>query len=92
MSNELKLELHPNKVTFRKLEWGIDFLGYVVLPYYTVPRTKTKRRIFKKIKEKVCLENFNQSLQSYLGYLGYANSFKIAQELKNQVWLWTNIE
>lgn len=90
LSNTLQLDLHPNKVIFRKLEWGIDFLGYVILPYYIVPRTKTKRRIFKKLKEKVVLENFNQSLQSYLGYLGHASSFKITQELKNQAWLWMN--
>jgi len=91
LEDTLKLELHPDKIIFRKLDWGIDFLGYVVLPYYIVPRTKTKRRIFKKLKEKVGLENFNQSLQSYLGYLGHASSFKIAQELKNQVWLWMNV-
>lgn len=87
LSNELKLELHPKKIIFRKLEWGIDFLGYIVLPHYILPRTKTRRRIFKKLKEKVSLENFDQSLQSYLGYLGHASSFKITQELKNQVWL-----
>jgi len=79
--NNLNLELHPNKIIFRKLEWGIDFLGYVVLPYYIVPRTKTKRRIFKKLKEKIGSEKFNQSLQSYLGYLGHAKSFRITQEL-----------
>lgn len=89
LSSELKLDLHPDKIIFRKLEWGIDFLGYIVLPYYIVPRTKTKRRIFKKLKEKVGLENFNQSMQSYLGYLGHSSSFKIREELKNQVWLWT---
>lgn len=87
LSNELKLELHPDKIIFRKLEWGIDFLGYVILPRYILPRTKTKRRMFKKLKEKVGLESFNQSLQSYLGYLGHVDSFKITQELKNQMWL-----
>ncbi|MDO8620721.1 MAG: reverse transcriptase/maturase family protein [Candidatus Levybacteria bacterium] len=81
LSNGLKLELHPNKIIFRKLEWGIDFLGYIVLPHYILPRTKTRKRIFKKLKENVGSENFNQSLQSYLGYLGHASSFKIAQSL-----------
>jgi retron-type reverse transcriptase len=90
LNSKLKLKLHPNKIIFRKLEWGIDFLGYVVLPHYIMPRTKTKKRIFKKIKEKVSSENFNQSMQSYLGYLGHANSFKIIQEFKNRICLWTN--
>jgi hypothetical protein len=42
--------------------------------------TKTKRRIFKKLKEKIGSEKYNQS-----------KSFRITQELKNQVWLWANI-
>ena len=83
--NNLNLELHSKKIIFRRLEWGIDFLGYVILPHYILPRTKTKRRIFKKLKEKIGSETFSQSLQSYLGYLGHANSFKITQELKNLV-------
>lgn len=88
LQRELKLELHPNKIILRKLGWGIDFLGYVVLPHYRLPRTKTKRRMFMKLKEKVGLVNFDQSLQSYLGYLSHANSYKLTQKLKNQIWLW----
>ena len=86
--NELELELHPKKIISRKLNWGIDFLGYIVLPHYILPRTKTKKRMFKKLKQKIDSENFNQSLQSYLGYLGHASSYKIQQKLKNQVWFW----
>lgn len=87
--NNLKLELHPDKIIFRKLEWGIDFLEYLVLPYYILPRTKTKRTMFKKLEEKIGNENFEQSLQSYLGYLKHANSYKITQQLQNQIWLRT---
>jgi hypothetical protein len=88
IKHDLKLDLHPRKIILRNLNWGIDFLGYVVLPHYILPRTKTKKRMFKKLKEKIGSANFNQSLQSYLGYLGHANSFKIIQQLENQVWLW----
>lgn len=97
LRNNLKLELHPDKITFRKLEWGIDFLGYIVLPYYVLPRTKTKRRMFKKLKIKV--DNFNngkildtplnQTLASYLGFLKHANSFRVSEELRDQIWFWT---
>ena len=45
LEERLQLELHPRKITIRKLNWGIDFLGYVVLPHYRLPRTKTRRRI-----------------------------------------------
>ncbi|TSC86737.1 MAG: Uncharacterized protein G01um10147_818 [Microgenomates group bacterium Gr01-1014_7] len=88
LKDHLNLELHPDKIIFRRLDWGIDFLGYIVLPHYVLPRTKTKKRIFTKLKEKIGTENFNQSLQSYLGYLQHANSFKVVQQLKNQIWLW----
>lgn len=74
----LKLDLHPRKIILRKLSWGIDFCGYVVLPHYILPRTKTKRRILKKVsKENV----FKQPLQSYLGYLKHAESYKVQSEL-----------
>lgn len=89
LRDELKLELHPRKIIFRKLEWGIDFLGYVTLPHYRLPRTKTRRRIFNQLRTKAGLPNFNQSLQSYLGYLSHANSYKLTQKLKNQIWFWT---
>lgn len=82
--NQLKLKLHPKKIILKKLDWGIDFLGYVILPHYLLPRTKTKRRIFKKLAVKLGSENFNQSLQSYLGYLSHANAYKVEQILKNQ--------
>lgn len=80
----LKLELHPKKIDIRELNWGIDFCGYVVLPHYILPRTKTKRRIIKKIGR----ENLSiQSLKSYLGYLCYANSYILSGEIKNQWFL-----
>lgn len=83
LKENLKLQLHPNKMIIRKLSWGIDFCGYIILPHYILPRTKTKRRIIKRIlKEKVS----NQSLQSYLGYLKHASSFKLRKELGNKIW------
>lgn len=88
LKEQLKLELHPKKIILRKLDWGIDFLGYSILPHYILPKTKTKKRIFEKLKIKIHDENFNQSFQSYLGYLSHANSFKLTQKLRNQIWLW----
>ena len=82
LKSKLKLELHPKKIILRRLDWGIDFLGYIVLPYYILPRTKTRKRVFKKLKLKVGSDNFDQSLQSYLGYLSHAHSFKITQLIK----------
>ena len=82
LETKLKLSLHPDKIIFRKYTWGIDFLGYVVLPYHILPRTKTKRRMFRKLREKINSENFNQSLESYLGYLSHANAYILTNNLK----------
>jgi hypothetical protein len=80
----LLLDLHPKKVEIRPLRQGIDFLGYVILPHMIVLRTKTKKRIFKKIKilrKKleagiVSEEKFQSILMSYLGVASHCRSRK----------------
>lgn len=89
LNAELHLEMHPQKVEIRKFRQGIDFLGYVILPHYTLLRTKTKTRMFRKIKKKyqdlqddlISQESFNQSLQSYYGTLKHCNGYKSKKEL-----------
>lgn len=91
LKTNLILSLHENKIVLRKYIQGIDFLGYVVLPHYILPRTKTKRRIFKKLSIKlgdlskgiISEESFNQSMQSYLGYLSHAKANRLTKEIKN---------
>lgn len=69
----LKLALHSDKIIIRKLKPGIDFLGYVVLPYSRVLRTKTKNRMLKKLNK--------NNLASYLGLLSYCDSYKLRQKI-----------
>lgn len=94
--DNLALELHPKKIEIRKFHQGIDFLGYIVLPHYRLLRIKTRQRIFKKLKKRVreykknmiSKHALNQSLQSYLGVLSHANTYKLSIEFKNQIWFW----
>ncbi len=89
LQEHLKLSLHPNKVTIRKLLQGTDFLGYVSLPRYRVLRTKTRNRMFKKIvglaaevkSGKISEDRFCNSLASYLGMLRHCKSKKVLAEL-----------
>lgn len=89
LETKLNLELHPQKIQIRKFRQGVDFLGYVILPHYTTLRTKTKKRMFRRIKiniEKLKAgiiddQSFNQSLQSYYGMLKHCNSYKLALKL-----------
>lgn len=87
--DKLKLEIHQDKLLIRKLSQGIDFLGYVVLPHYQLVRTNTKKRIFRKINNRLEEYNsgatnqnsFNQTLQSYLGVLSHAKTYKLRQKI-----------
>mgnify|MGYP001571117914 FL=1 len=81
VKSQLQLTLHPNKVSLRKLPWGIDFVGYVALPYYQRPRLKTIKRILKKVADSG-EEQSTKSLPPYLGYLGHASSFRLVRKLK----------
>ncbi|TAK57617.1 hypothetical protein EPO17_01545, partial [Patescibacteria group bacterium] len=85
LREELKLELHPKKVTIQKVSHGTDFLGYVSLPRYRILRTKTKNRMYGKIVEMVEMvksgkmekNRFENSLASYTGILSHCKGRKI---------------
>jgi retron-type reverse transcriptase len=93
LKTKLDLEIHPQKIQIRKFRQGIDFLGYVNFPYYRILRAKTKRRMFKKIEQKVVdlkqnkitEESFNQTIQSYLGILKHCNGYKLKNEIINKL-------
>ena len=89
LSAKLNLNLHQDKIIIRKLNQGVDFLGYVVLPHYKLLRTKTKKRIYRKLKlskeqykdDLITRELFYQILQSYLGMLKHCRGHKIKKKL-----------
>ncbi len=70
---KLILYLNPSGLIIRKLRQGIDFLGYVTLPHFRVLRTKTKRRMFKKVTF--------YNLNSYLGLLRHCNGHSLGQKV-----------
>jgi retron-type reverse transcriptase len=96
LRERLKLELHPNKISIRKFNEGIDFLGYVIFPHYRLLRAKTKKRVLRNIRKKMLYyqrglipeNNLHQSMQSYLGVLSHANTYELTEDLKNQYWYW----
>ncbi len=87
--DRLGLSIHPKKVTIRKFGQGVDFLGYVAMPHYVVLRTKTKRRMFNKLKLKkqqyeageITGEELLQSFNSYLGVIKHCRGYKLFQNL-----------
>ncbi len=91
LAEQLQLELHPQKVIVRKLSEGIDFIGYVLFSQHMLLRSRTKRRMKKRLKESFALcmggrldeITMHQKLQSYLGMLSHANQYELTQVLKN---------
>lgn len=78
LMNELKLELHPTKVSIRSWDQGVDFLGYVLRPHATSIRTKTKRRMLIRVTD--------DNLSSYLGVCSHANGYKLSQLVATIAW------
>lgn len=91
LRNFLYLELHPQKVIYKKLSQGIDFLGYVLFQKYSLLRIRTKKRMLLRLKNAhICHlkgtlteESMHQKLQSYLGILSHANQHTLSVALKN---------
>ena len=89
LDNELKLSLHPDKVSIQTLVSGVDFLGMVNFSDHKILRTKTKRRMLNKLKgrkflleeELISEESFKQSLHSYLGMLKHCEGWKIRKKV-----------
>ncbi len=73
LSNQLKLQLHPDKCFIKTIASGVDFLGWVHFPNHRVLRTGTKRRMLKKINE--------TNIDSYKGLMGWGNTYGVRQEL-----------
>ncbi len=95
LRDRLKLSLHPEKVAIQPYHRGVDFLGYVIFPHYRLMRVRTRKRMLKKLKYRaeeynqglITEYSLNQSLQSYLGALSHANTYKLSRGLRNRFWL-----
>lgn len=84
LRNNLHLFLHPQKIQLRTVASGIDFLGWVHFFDHRVLRTTTRRRMMRKIQKHTTPE----MTQSYLGLLGYGDTYQLKKELLNEYWLW----
>lgn len=92
VQRKLFLEIPKEKAVFRKLKWGIDFCGYVVLPNGIILRSKTKRRMMKNLsekfeemkKEKISQNDFVKTLNSYFGLLKHCNAYDLKEKIINK--------
>ncbi|MBP6948755.1 MAG: group II intron reverse transcriptase domain-containing protein [Candidatus Pacebacteria bacterium] len=91
LNEKLKLQTHPKKIILTKFALGIDYLGYVLFPHFTLVRKLTQKCAFRKINEKISLckqqeiskDKVHATLMSYLGVLSHADTYKVSNKLKN---------
>jgi len=90
LTNCLKLCLHPKRRKLLPISNGIDFLGYIIRPNYTLVRhrvinnLKEKIRQFKEAKVKD-FEKFRDMFASYMGHFKHANSYRLTNKLRMEV-------
>lgn len=77
LQERLRLKVHPKKLILKTYASGIDFLGYISFPHHRIIRTKTKRRMFRRISKK--------NLPSYSGVLKHCRSSNLSKALLKAV-------
>ncbi len=75
---KLSLEIPLSKTSIRKIGWGVDFLGFTVLPGAVLLRDKTKNKIYENISVK--------NVPSYFGILDHCNSHNLKRKLLSMDW------
>lgn len=73
VEEELYLNIPLEKTSLRKITWGVDFLGFTILPKAVLLRDKTKSKIFSNIN----LHN----IHSYFGILRHCNSYNLRRKI-----------
>lgn len=80
LTMQLKLSLHPDKVFIKTLASGVDFLGWIHFPYHRVPRTSTKKRMFRNLRD----NQKEESLSSYRGLLSHGDTYELQQKISEK--------
>jgi retron-type reverse transcriptase len=78
LKEQLKLSLHPDKVSISTVASGIDFLGWTHFPNHRVLRTNTKKRMMRNLKQN---RGKRESIASYLGFLKHGNAYNLSKKI-----------
>jgi retron-type reverse transcriptase len=73
VKEKLFLEIPLEKTSIRKIGWGVDFLGFVILPKAILLRNKTKNKIYANINRK--------NRHSYFGILKHCDSRNLKEKI-----------
>lgn len=70
---KLLLDIPLEKTSLRKIAWGMDFLGFTILPKAILLRNKTKNKMYSNINL--------QNAHSYFGILKHCNSHDLKRKI-----------
>lgn len=77
----LKLDLHPDKISIKTINSGVDFLGWVHFEKYRILRSSTRMKMYQTI----FTDTKPKIVASYFGLLNYGNTYKIKIDLLNKI-------
>lgn len=95
LADELKLELHPDKVYLQRFTNGVSFLGAHIKPYRTYLKSRTKGRMYSNGRRwnkmvgqtesyppsEACRKEMLSSMNSYLGLAIHYRTYKLRKAL-----------
>jgi len=73
VKNKISLEIPLEKTSIWKIGWGVDFLGFTILPKAVLLRNKTKAKIYANLGLK--------NIHSYFGILKHCNSHNLKKKI-----------
>jgi RNA-directed DNA polymerase len=79
LNTELDLDIHEKKTTINPIANGIDYLGYIVRPFYILVRRRVVNHLKQKIFDHVITK---ESLMSYLGHFKHANAYGLTHKME----------
>ena len=73
VKEKLLLDIPLEKTSLRKINWGVDFLGFTILPKAVLLRNKTKNKMYSSIN--------SMNIHSYFGILKHCNSYNLKRKI-----------
>ncbi|MEA3435425.1 MAG: reverse transcriptase/maturase family protein [Thermodesulfobacteriota bacterium] len=82
LKDKLGLKLNTTKTNIHPVSSGINYLGYIVRPFYILVR----RRVVNNLKQQVLKGTLSsQAYVSYLGHFKHANTYRLSQRIKTMI-------
>lgn len=86
---KLRLKIHPIKSQLFETKYGVNFLGFRVLPNCIRVRTENLKRAKRRLRQmqkdyisgKINLEQISQSMQSWFAHLEHGDTWKLRQQI-----------